>query len=91
MDNAMTLPGSPLHLHSPALLEVRKFTYRELLEMERVGIIQEDQHVELLGGQLVVMTVNPLVPQQWLPEAFLAVFEAEARGPAGSSASRPYR
>jgi Uma2 family endonuclease len=40
-------------------LEVHKFTYRELLEMERVGIIQEDQHVELLGGQLVIMTVNP--------------------------------
>ena len=41
------------------LLEVRKFTYRELLEMERVGIIQEDQHVELLGGHLVVMTIHP--------------------------------
>lgn len=45
--------------HSSSLLEVRKFTYRELLEMERAGIIQEDQHVELLGGQLVIMTVNP--------------------------------
>lgn len=42
-----------------ALLDVRKFTYRELLEMERAGIIEEDQHVELLEGQLVVMTVNP--------------------------------
>ena len=40
-------------------LDVHKFTYRELLEMERAGIIQEDQHVELLGGQLVIMTVNP--------------------------------
>ena len=47
------------HIQSSPPLEVRKFTYRELLEMERVGIIQEDQHVELLGGQLVVMTVNP--------------------------------
>jgi Uma2 family endonuclease len=27
--------------------------------MERAGIIQEDQHVELLGGQVCVMTVNP--------------------------------
>jgi Uma2 family endonuclease len=27
--------------------------------MERAGIIQEDQHIELLGGQLVVMTINP--------------------------------
>lgn len=42
-----------------SLLDVRKITYRELLEMERTGIIQEDQHVELLGGRLVVMTVNP--------------------------------
>jgi Uma2 family endonuclease len=40
-------------------LEVRKFTYRELLAMERAGILQEDQHVELLGGQLVIMTINP--------------------------------
>jgi Uma2 family endonuclease len=53
----MTLTQSQLPLST--LLEVRKFTYRELLEMERAGIIQEDQHVELLGGQLVVMTVNP--------------------------------
>ena len=41
------------------LLDVRKFTYRELLEMERIGIIQEDQRVELLGGQIVVMTIHP--------------------------------
>jgi hypothetical protein len=27
--------------------------------MERIGIIQEDQHVELLGGQIVVMTIHP--------------------------------
>ncbi len=46
-------------LHHSVLLDVRKFTYRELIEMERVGIIGEDQHVELLEGQLVVMTVNP--------------------------------
>lgn len=41
------------------LLDVRKFTYRELLEMERAGILHEDQHVELLGGQLIVMTIHP--------------------------------
>ncbi|HEY7711846.1 MAG TPA: Uma2 family endonuclease [Candidatus Entotheonella sp.] len=45
--------------HLATLLDLRKFTYRELCEMERAGIIEEDQHVELLGGQLVVMTVNP--------------------------------
>jgi Uma2 family endonuclease len=45
--------------HLSTLLEVRKFTYRELLAMERAGIIPEDEHVELLGGQVIVMTVNP--------------------------------
>jgi len=52
----MTLTTSPSY--PTTLFEVRKFTYRELLAMERAGIIQEDQHVELLGGQVVVMTVN---------------------------------
>ncbi len=47
------------HTDRFALLDVRRFTYQELLEMERAGIIGEDQHVELLDGQLVVMTVNP--------------------------------
>jgi Uma2 family endonuclease len=46
-------------LYPAPLLDVRKFTYGDLLAMERAGIIQEDQHVELLGGQLVVMTINP--------------------------------
>lgn len=55
--DAMALTESQRHLSPP--LVGRKFTYRELLDMERVGIIQEDQHVELLGGQLVVMTINP--------------------------------
>ena len=40
-------------------LGLRRFTYREVLEMERAGIIDGDQHVELLDGQLVVMTINP--------------------------------
>jgi hypothetical protein len=53
------MPRTTSLLHAAPLLEVRKFTYRELLDMERAGLIGEDQHVELLGGQLVVMTVNP--------------------------------
>jgi hypothetical protein len=58
----MALSGSLLH---PAtLLEVRKFTYRELLEMERVGILQEDQHVELLGGQRAARRAAPTAAQQ---------------------------
>ena len=40
-------------------LGLRRFTYREVLEMERAGIIDGDQHVELLDGQLVVMTIDP--------------------------------
>ena len=39
-------------------LDLLEFTYRDLLELERVGILG-DKRVELLGGQLVVMTVNP--------------------------------
>ena len=57
-------------------LEVRKFTYRELLEMERIGIIQEDQHVELLGGQIVVMTIHPphAATVSYLNRCFQGVF-----------------
>jgi Uma2 family endonuclease len=39
--------------------ELRKFTYHDLLEMERTGIIGEDEHVELLGGQIYKMTIKP--------------------------------
>ena len=53
----MTVVISPWLPEAP--LEVRKFTYRDLLAMERAGILQEDQHVELLGGQVIVMPVNP--------------------------------
>ncbi len=38
---------------------LRKFTYRDLLEMEKRGIIGEDEHVELLGGHIFKMTINP--------------------------------
>ncbi len=38
---------------------LRKFTYRDLLEMEKAGIIGEDEHVELLGGHIFKMTINP--------------------------------
>ena len=38
---------------------LRKFTYRDLLEMEKRGIIGEDEHVELLGGYIFKMTINP--------------------------------
>ncbi len=41
------------------VLGVRRLTYRELRTMERAGIIDGDQHVELLDGQLVAMTIDP--------------------------------
>ena len=42
-----------------AMPGLRRFTYREVRDMERAGILDEDQHVELLGGQLFVMTIHP--------------------------------
>ena len=41
------------------VLGVRRFTYHDLCAMERAGIIDGDQHVELLDGQLVTMTIHP--------------------------------
>lgn len=41
------------------VLGVRRFTYRDLCAMERAGIIDGDQHVELLDGQLVAVTLHP--------------------------------
>jgi Uma2 family endonuclease len=39
--------------------ELRAFTYRDLLAMEKAGILDESEHVELLGGQLFKMTIHP--------------------------------
>lgn len=39
--------------------ELRKFTYRDLLAMEQAGILGEDEHIELLGGQIYKMTIKP--------------------------------
>ena len=41
------------------VLGLRRLTYRDLCAMERAGIIDGDQHVELLEGQLLVMTIHP--------------------------------
>lgn len=52
----------PMPVLSPAArlnAELRKFTYRDLLDMERAGIIGEDEHIELLGGQIYKMTIKP--------------------------------
>lgn len=38
---------------------LRKFTYRDLLEMEKRGVIGEDERIELLGGLIYKMTIHP--------------------------------
>ena len=61
--------------HAPATLRVetpvdgqlRVFTYRDLLEMERTGIIGEDERIELLGGRIYRMTIHP--PHAWAVSA----------------------
>ena len=60
---------------------LRKFTYRDLLEMEKRGIIGEDEHIELLGGHIFKMTINP--PHAFvtteLVEAFFSAFVENAK------------
>lgn len=57
------------------------FTYKDLIAMEEAGIIEEDERIELIGGQIYVMTTKP-------PHAFCVtefddvlseVFRAEAK------------
>ncbi len=67
--------------------EPRAFTYRELLAMERAGILGEDERVELLHGSIVPMTVNPphaLVVRELtetLSLAFLNVAKIDVQNP----------
>jgi Uma2 family endonuclease len=35
------------------------FTYQDVLEMEKVGILPEDGRIELLGGHIYTMTIQP--------------------------------
>ena len=46
------------HLDTEPALDLLEFTYQDLLGLERAGVLG-DKRVELLRGQLVVMTVNP--------------------------------
>ena len=61
--------------------ELRKFTYGELLEMERAGIIGEDEHIELLGGQIYKMTIKPphAMTVSLLVQRFSVAFDGRAR------------
>lgn len=79
----MALP-KPL---SEPLYEPRTFTYRELLAMERAGILGKDERIELLHGSLIPMTVNPPHAQvvreltKTLSIAFLSVAEVDVQNP----------
>ena len=69
-----------LRVAAPIDTELRAFRYRDLLEMERLGIIGEDEHVELLGGRIYRMTTNP--PHAWAVSAltrnFVVTFDDRA-------------
>ena len=74
----------PMTVLSPAARlnpELRKFTYRDLLEMERAGIIGEDEHIELLGGQIYKMTIKPphAMAVSILVQRFSVAFDGKAQ------------
>jgi Uma2 family endonuclease len=48
-------------MHAHSNFETRKWTVDEVLSMVKAGILREDEHVELLEGELVVMA--PQGPQ----------------------------
>jgi Uma2 family endonuclease len=61
--------------------ELRTFTYRDLLDMERAGIIGEDEHIELLGGQIYKMTIKPphAMAVSILVQKFSVAFDGRAQ------------
>jgi Uma2 family endonuclease len=74
----------PMTVLSPAARlnpELRKFTYRDLLDMERAGIIGEDEHIELLGGQIYKMTIKPphAMAVSILAQKFSVAFDGKAQ------------
>lgn len=69
--------------------ELRAFTCRELLAMERAGAIGEDERIELLGGRIYRMTINP--PQAWAVSALTRNFIVAFDGRAAVAAQHPLR
>lgn len=61
--------------------ELRKFTYRDLLKMERAGILGKDEHIELLGGQLYKTTIKPphAMAVSILAQKFSVAFDGRAQ------------
>ena len=60
---------------------LRKFTYRDLLEMEKRGIIGEDERIELLGGLIYKVTIKPphAFCTSWLAQNLTLAFIGRAQ------------
>ena len=69
--------------------ELRVFTYRDLLEMERTGIIGEDERIELLGGRIYRMTIKP--PHAWAVSALTQKLSVAFDGRATVATQHPLR
>ena len=81
---AVTLPAETW-----ADRELRVFTYRDLLEMERTGIIGEDERIELLGGRIYRMTIKP--PHAWAVAALTQRLSVAFNGRAMVATQQPLR
>ena len=78
-----------LHPETPVDRELRVFTYRDLLEMERTGIIGEDERIELLGGRVYRMTIKP--PHAWAVSALTQKLSVAFDGRAMVATQQPLR
>ncbi|MGL4609523.1 MAG: Uma2 family endonuclease [Trueperaceae bacterium] len=57
------------------------FTYKDLIAMEEAGILEEDERIELIGGQIYIMTTKP-------PHAFCVTELGETLGEAFRSEAK---
>ena len=78
---------APQRPTTPADGELRPFTYRDLLAMERSGIIGEDERVELLGGRIYRMTIKP--PHAWAVSSLTQKFSVAFDGCATVASQQP--
>ena len=78
-----------LRAETPVDYELRVFTCRDLLEMERTGIIGEDERLELLGGRIYRMTIRP--PHAWAVSALTQRLSVAFDGRATVATQQPLR
>ena len=65
------------------------FTYQDLVIMEKVGIISEDEHIELLEGQILKITISP--PHAMTVSHFSQEMSVAFYGKAGLFSQSPLR